>query len=85
MKPLSASKLILTAAKTFSRRTTLQNATAAGTVLATGPWLVSDARSSSGELNILHWADQLNDPIAKDFTDKTGIKLNATGFSTDQE
>jgi spermidine/putrescine transport system substrate-binding protein len=45
---------------------------------------VSDARSSSGEINILHWADQLNDQIAKDFTDKTGIRLNATGFSTDQ-
>jgi spermidine/putrescine transport system substrate-binding protein len=73
------------AARAFSRRTALCGVAAAGTVLATGPWLVRDARSSSGELNILHWADQLRDPIPKNFTAKTGIKLNATAFSTDQE
>ncbi len=54
-------------------------------MLATGPWLARDARLSSGELNILHWADQLKDPIPKNFTAKTGIKVNATAFLTDQE
>ncbi len=82
---VSASKLTLTAARKFSRRALLRNAMAAGTVLGTGPWLVSDAFSSSGEINILHWADQLKDPIPKTFTDKTGIKVNAIPFSTDQE
>jgi spermidine/putrescine transport system substrate-binding protein len=80
-----SSNPVLMTAKAFGRRTMLRNATAAGATLATGPWLVSDAFSSSGELNILHWADQLKDPIPKAFTDKTGIKINATGFSTDQE
>jgi len=73
------------AARAFSRRTALCGVAAAGTVLATGPWLVRDARSSAGELSILHWADQLKDPVRKKFTDKTGIKVNATAFSTDQE
>ena len=72
-------------ARAFSRRTALCGVAAAGTVLATGPWLVRDARSSAGELSILHWADQLKDPVRKKFTDKTGIKVNATAFSTDQE
>jgi spermidine/putrescine transport system substrate-binding protein len=63
----------------------LRSAAAAGAMLTTGPWPVSDAFSSSGELNILYWADQLKDPIAKRFTDRTGIKVNATPFSTDQE
>ena len=84
-QPVSPSKLVMRSAKAFSRRTVLRNAAAAGTVLATGPWLVSDAFSSSGELNVLHWADQLKDPIPKTFTDKSGIKINATTFSTDQE
>jgi spermidine/putrescine transport system substrate-binding protein len=73
------------AARAFSRRTALRGVAAAGTVLATDPWFVRDARSSSGELSILHWADQLKDPVRKKFTDKTGIKVNATAFSTDQE
>ena len=73
------------AARAFSRRTVLRGVAAAGTVLATGPWFVREARSSSGELSILHWADQLKDPVRKKFTDKTGIKVNATAFSTDQE
>jgi spermidine/putrescine transport system substrate-binding protein len=84
-QPVSSSKLVLRSAKAFSRRMALRRAAAAGTMLATGPWLVSDAFSSSGELNVLHWADQLKDPIPKAFTDKTGIKINATTFSTDQE
>ena len=73
------------AARAFSRRTALCGVAAAGTVLATGPWLVRDARSSARELSILHWADQLKDPVRKKFTDETGIKVNATAFSTDQE
>ncbi len=73
------------AARAFSRRMVLRGVAASGTVLAAGPWSVRDARPSSGELNVLHWADQLKDPIPKNFTAKTGIKLNATAFSTEQE
>jgi len=63
----------------------LRGAAVTGTALATCPWLARAARSSSGELRILHWADQLKDPIQKTFTEKTGIKITATAFSTDQE
>lgn len=73
------------AAKAFSRRMALCGVAAGGAVLATGPWFVRDGRAGSGELSILHWADQLKDPVRKKFTDKTGIKVNATAFSTDQE
>src|SRR5262245_44362916 len=69
--------------RALNRRTALRGL--AASVLAIGPWLVKDARSSSGELNILHWADQLKEPIQKKFTDKTGIRIKATAFSTDQE
>src|SRR5215468_3176891 len=69
--------------RALNRRTALRGL--AASVLATGPWLLKNARSSSGELNILHWADQLKEPIQKKFTDKTGIKIKATAFSTDQE
>ena len=58
---------------------------AAATALATGPWVSRAARSSSGELNVLHWADQLKEPVQRKFTEKTGIKINAAAFSTDQE
>lgn len=84
-KPVASSGPARTAGKAFSRRAALRSVAAGGAVLASGPWLVRDAHSSSGELNILHWADQLQDPIPKNFTAKTGIKLNATAFSTDQE
>lgn len=82
---MSSSQLVQKAAKAFSRRMALRGLAVAGTVLATGPWLARNVRSSSGELNILHWADQLKEPIATNFTAKTGIKVNATAFSTDQE
>lgn len=38
-------------------------------------------RSSSGELRILHWSDQLPFPIIFDFERETGIKVIATPFS----
>ena len=38
-----------------------------------------------GELNILAWADELPDPILPDFTNETGIKVNMTPFSQNEE
>jgi spermidine/putrescine transport system substrate-binding protein len=84
-KPVSSSAMTLRAAKTFSRRTMLRNAAAGGAVLATGPWLVKDAFSTSGELNILNWADEVMDPVLPNFTAKTGIKVNSTPFSQNEE
>ncbi|MCH7956161.1 MAG: hypothetical protein IIB63_01270, partial [Proteobacteria bacterium] len=45
------------------RRTVLKGA-AAGAILGMGPWIVKDAFSSSGELNILMWSDALVKSVA---------------------
>jgi spermidine/putrescine transport system substrate-binding protein len=81
----SSSALTLQAARAFGRRSMLKSAATAGAVLATGPWLVKDAFSSSGELNILNWADELPDPVLPKFMEQTGIKVNATPFSQNEE
>lgn len=78
-----AQKTVL-AARAFSRRTLLK-AAALGTVAATGPWYVRDALSSSGSLNLLFWDDELPDPVIPDFEKKTGIKVNKTPFSQNEE
>jgi len=75
----------LLAARSFTRRVLFKGALAAGTVAATGPWLVKDAFSSSGELNILNWSDELPEPVLPEFTKKTGIKVNSTPFSQNEE
>jgi spermidine/putrescine transport system substrate-binding protein len=69
---------------TPSRRRVLRGAAAAA-VLAKGPWFVRSARSSSGELNLLHWADQVADSVLAGFTKTTGIKVNATRFAAEAE
>jgi len=74
----------LFAARRLTRRAMLQ-ATAVGAIAAAGPWIVKDAFSSSGELNILNWADEVMDPVLPNFTEKTGIKVNATPFSQNEE
>jgi spermidine/putrescine transport system substrate-binding protein len=84
-KPASSARLTLGAAKRFSRRTMLKNAAAAGTALAIGPWLVKDAFSSSGELSLLNWSDEIPDPVIPNFEAKTGIKVNSTPFSQNEE
>ncbi|HEX6093252.1 MAG TPA: extracellular solute-binding protein [Dongiaceae bacterium] len=75
----------LLAARNFSRRVMLKRSAAAGAVLAAGPWIVKDAFSSSGELTILNWADELPDPVLPNFEKATGIKVNSTPFSQNEE
>jgi spermidine/putrescine transport system substrate-binding protein len=84
-KPASSARLTLGAAKRFSRRTMLKNAAAAGTALAVGPWLVKDAFSSSGEVSLLNWSDEIPDPVIPNFEAKTGIKVKSTPFSQNEE
>ena len=66
-------------AGTPSRRRVLK-AIAGAAMAASGPWIVKDAFSSSGELDLLHWTEGLPDSIVRDFESKTGIKVNATKF-----
>ncbi|WP_246329540.1 extracellular solute-binding protein [Chthonobacter rhizosphaerae] len=73
------------AAKDFTRRQLLQTTAAFGAVAAAGPWIVRDAFSSSGEINLLVWSDELPDPVIPEFTKKTGIKVNTTPFSQNEE
>jgi spermidine/putrescine transport system substrate-binding protein len=75
----------LIAARRFTRRTLLKSAAAAGSLAAMGPWIVRDARSASGEVNILIWSDEVPDPIIPNFTKATGIKVNTTPFSQNEE
>ena len=75
----------LLAARNFSRRVMLKRSAAGGAVLAAGPWIVKDAFSSSGELNILNWSDELPDPVLPNFEKATGIKVNSTPFSQNEE
>ena len=77
-------ELLLTA-RAFSRRTMLKSAAAAGAIAAVGPMIVRDAFSSSGELNLLMWSDEFPDPVIPNFEKASGIKVNQTPFSQNEE
>jgi len=77
--------LTLGAAKRFRRRTILKNAAATGAALAVGPWLVRNAFSSSGELNVFSWSDYMPEEHIANFTDKTGIVINFTGYGSNED
>ena len=63
----------------------LARAAALGGVAAAGPWLVRDARASSGSLSILNWDDEEPNPLIPDFEKRTGIKVSTTPFSQNEE
>ncbi|HEY1386475.1 MAG TPA: hypothetical protein VGF43_22825, partial [Dongiaceae bacterium] len=81
---LRTRELMLTA-RAFSRRTMLKSAAAAGAIAAVGPMYVRDAFSSSGELNLLMWSDEFPDPVIPNFEKASGIKVNQTPFSQNEE
>lgn len=83
--PVSSATATVRAVRSFTRRTLLKSTVAAGGIAAMGPWIVQDALSSSGSLNLLHWDDELPDPVIPDFEKKTGIKINKTPFSQNEE
>jgi spermidine/putrescine transport system substrate-binding protein len=69
----------------LSRRRALRRATAGVAAFATGPWVAARALSSSGELNILSWADQVTDPVLAKFTERTGIRVTVTNFAGEED
>ncbi|MDY0873006.1 extracellular solute-binding protein [Dongia rigui] len=68
-----------------SRRTLMRSAAAVGAVGLSSPMLVKNAFSSSGELNLLMWSDEFPDPVIPGFEKATGIKVNQTPFSQNEE
>ncbi|MEZ5774052.1 MAG: extracellular solute-binding protein [Hyphomicrobiaceae bacterium] len=75
----------LKAAGRFHRRQVLKGAAAVGAVTIGMPAFVRNARSSSGELNLLMWSDEFPDPVIPNFEKATGIKVNQTPFSQNEE
>jgi len=85
-KTVNSAEATVEAARRLSRRMFLKSGAAAATgVAAMGPWVVAEAQSSSGSLNLLVWDDELPNPVVPDFEKKTGIKVNLTPFSQNEE
>jgi len=81
----TASMATAKAARTFSRRLLLRYAAGAGAVAATGPWIVENALSSSGKVDVLCWTGYLPDAFLKDFENSTGIKTNYITLGSNEE
>lgn len=73
------------AARQFSRRTLLKHATALGATAALAPLYVRRAFASSGQLNVLCWSDELPQDMLDAFKASTGITVNKTPFSSNEE
>jgi spermidine/putrescine transport system substrate-binding protein len=69
----------------LSRRALLRSAAAAGAVGLAAPLYTRNALSASGELNLLMWSDEFPDPVIPNFEKATGIKVNQTPFSQNEE
>ncbi len=81
----STSARTLRAAKAYTRRTLLKGAAATGAIAAAGLWLVQDAFSSSGEVNVICWTGYLPDVFLKDFEKASGIKPNVSPLGSNEE
>src|SRR5215510_5614125 len=68
-----------------SRRTILKSALALGAVGVAGPMLSRNAFSSSGEVNWFTWEDYAPQPLLDKFTAESGIKVNVTTFSSNED
>ena len=84
MKKLTNTQETLRAAM-ISRRSLLKASAALGGVCLAGPLYVKNALSSSGELNLLMWSDEFPDPVIPNFESASGIKVNQTPFSQNEE
>jgi spermidine/putrescine transport system substrate-binding protein len=71
--------------KRFNRRNLLKAGAGAGAMLIAAPAIVSKARASSGELNLLNWSDEFPGDVIPNFEKATGIKVNSTPFSQNEE
>jgi spermidine/putrescine transport system substrate-binding protein len=72
-------------AASFTRRRLLKTGAGAAAAVIAAPALVRNARSSSGELNLLNWSDEFPGDVIPNFEKATGIKVNSTPFSQNEE
>jgi spermidine/putrescine transport system substrate-binding protein len=84
MKKLTSTQETLRAAM-ISRRSLLKASAALGAVGLASPLYVKNAFSSSGELNLLMWSDEFPDPVIPNFEKASGVKVNQTPFSQNEE
>jgi len=78
----AGSKLL---ASGLSRRTLLKTGAAAAGAIAAPAIVSRRVLASSGEVNVLFWSDELPPSVIDGFTQKTGIKVNFTGFGSNEE
>ncbi|MFO0994030.1 MAG: extracellular solute-binding protein [Hyphomicrobiales bacterium] len=71
--------------KRFSRRKLLKTSAFGAAVAIAGPTYIRSALSSSGELNLLNWSDEFPGDVIPNFEKATGIKVNSTPFSQNEE
>lgn len=72
-------------AASLSRRTVMKSAVALGAVGFATPIVSQNAFSSSGELNLLMWSDEFPGDVIPNFEKASGIKVNQTPFSQNEE
>ncbi len=84
MKKPNSTELTLRSAA-LSRRALMKSAVALGAVGFAAPILTRDALSSSGELNLLMWSDEFPGDVIPNFEKASGIKVNQTPFSQNEE
>jgi spermidine/putrescine transport system substrate-binding protein len=69
----------------LSRRAVLRTGAVAAGAIAAPAIVRRSALASSGEVNVLFWSDELPSSVLDSFTQKTGIKVNFTGFGSNEE
>jgi spermidine/putrescine transport system substrate-binding protein len=84
MNKPSSTELTLRAAS-LSRRNLMKSAVALGAVGFAAPIVTRSALSSSGELNLLMWSDEFPGDVIPNFEKASGIKVNQTPFSQNEE
>ena len=84
-KKAGGSTRLVGSPRAVSRRAWLRGVAVAGTLTAGGPWIIKNAFSSPGELNLLISADELPASVVSHFTQSTGIQVNLTPFSNNME
>jgi spermidine/putrescine transport system substrate-binding protein len=72
-------------AASLSRRTVMKSAVALGAVGFATSIVTQNALSSSGELNLLMWSDEFPKDVIPNFEKASGIKINQTPFSQNEE